>query len=82
MQPKTSIDYLFVREMLRPYKSGRIIREPDAGKGNLLSSRDRASRIVSRHGCRTSSKFPGRAVCYRPAPPQTRTSGFPASGSC
>jgi hypothetical protein len=27
------------------------------------------------------SVFPGRAVCYLPAPPQTRTSGFPAYGS-
>ena len=25
--------------------------------------------------------FPGRAVRYLPAPPQTRTSGFPAYGS-
>ncbi len=26
-------------------------------------------------------KIPGRAVRYLPAPPQSRTSGFPASGS-
>ena len=57
VQPKTSIILLFIREMLRPYKSGRITREPDAVKGNRLSSRDRASGIVSRHGCRASSKF-------------------------
>ena len=35
----------------------RATREPDAVKGNRLSSRDRASGIVSRHGCRTSSQF-------------------------
>jgi hypothetical protein len=28
-----------------------------------------------------TSKFPGRADRYLPAPPQTRTSRFPASGS-
>ncbi len=38
------------------------------------------------HGIRHSSffntlVFPGRAVRYLPAPPQTRTSGFPAYGS-
>ena len=58
VQSTTSIISLYVREMLRPYKSGRITRETDAGKGNRLSSRNRASGIVSRHGCRTGSKFP------------------------
>ncbi len=32
-QPKTSIDSLLVREMLRPYKSDRITWEPDAEPG-------------------------------------------------
>ncbi len=58
VQPKTPIISLFVREMLRPYESSRITREPDAVKGNRLPSRDRASGIVSIHGCRTGSKFP------------------------
>ncbi len=35
----------------------RATREPDAKKGNRLSSRDRASGIVSRHGCCTNSQF-------------------------
>ena len=33
--------------MLRPYKLGRITREPDADKGNRLSSRDRGKGIVT-----------------------------------
>ena len=31
--------------------SAAITRQPDAVKGNRLSSRDRASEIASRHGC-------------------------------
>ncbi len=57
MQRKTSILSLFIREMLRPYKSGRITLESDAGKGNRLSSRKRASGIVSRNGRRNSSQL-------------------------
>ncbi len=41
-----------------PTSVGRITREPNADKGNRLSSRDRDSGIVSRHGCGTSSQFP------------------------
>ena len=55
VQPKTPIISFFVREMLRPYKSGRITLEPDAVKGNRLSSRDRAIGIISRHSFRNEA---------------------------